>query len=113
MGGDHAPEQIVLGALEAAPLINGKIILVGDADRIAKLLPNPCPSNIHIHPASQSVGMDEKPMEAYRKKKDSSLAVAACMVKEGEAEAMVSAGNTGAATATSQLTWRQIKGVHR
>ena len=57
--------------------------------------------------------MEEKPMEAYRKKKDSSLMVAAKMVKEGAAHALVSAGNTGAASSTSLLQWRQIEGIHR
>ena len=113
MGGDHAPAEAVKGALEAAPLMRRNIILVGDPQQISPLLPTPCPSNIVIHPASQAIGMDEKPTEALRKKKDSSLVVGAYLVKEGVASALVSAGNTGAATAASLLTWRQVKGVHR
>lgn len=113
MGGDHAPEEIVLGALAAAPDIRGQIILVGDPVQIQKFLPKPVPANIVIHPASEVVGMDEKPTEALRKKKDSSLAVAVDLVKLGEAQAFVSAGNTGACTAASLISWRQIAGYHR
>lgn len=113
MGGDHAPEAIVKGALEAAPLMKGKIILVGDESKFKHLLPASLPSNIELKHASQSVGMEEKPLHAYRTKKDSSLIVAAQLVKDGMAQALVSAGNTGAASATSLLQWRQIDGIHR
>jgi glycerol-3-phosphate acyltransferase PlsX len=68
---------------------------------------------VEVHHASQTVGMDEKPLDAYRKKKDSSLMVATRLVKDGKASAMVSAGNTGAATATALLAWRQLPGIHR
>lgn len=113
MGGDHAPEQIVKGTLAAAPRISGNLILVGDPARISAHIPGHTPSNVHIHPASEVVEMDDKPTEALRRKKDSSIVVATNLVKEGQAEAMVSAGNTGAATAASVLAWRQVKGVHR
>jgi len=112
MGGDYAPEQIVLGALEAAPMLKSKLYLVGKPEEIKKYAPN-LPANVEIVAASQAVGMEEKPLDAYRKKKDSSLMVAARLVKEGKAQAMVSAGNTGAASSTSLLVWRQISGVHR
>lgn len=113
MGGDFAPEQIVLGALQAAPLVDGPINLVGDPARIDACLKHPVPSNINIHPASQVIEMDDKPTEALRKKKDSSLAVCIELVKSGAADAVIAAGNTGAATAASLLSWRQIPGVHR
>lgn len=113
MGGDHAPEQIVLGALAAAPLLDCDITLVGDPASIERHLPKPSPARVLIHPASEVVGMDEKPLDALRKKKDSSLVVAANLVKEGVCSAMVSAGNTGAATAAALLAWRQVSGVHR
>jgi len=113
MGGDHAPQEVVTGAMQAAPLINGSIVLVGDPVRIMAVFDGTLPSNVHIHPASEVVEMDEKPIEAIRKKKDSSLVVAVKLVKDGEADAVVSAGNTGAATAASLLAWRQIEGVHR
>lgn len=113
MGGDHAPREIVLGAVLAAPHMNRKILLVGNPELLHGLLPKPTPPNIVIVPSTEVVEMHEKPTDAIRRKKDSSLAVAVRLVKEGEAEAMVSAGNTGAATASSLLTWRQIEGVHR
>ena len=113
MGGDNAPQEIVAGALEAAPLIHCPLYLVGDTARLEPLLPARLPSNLVIHHATQVVGMEEKPLEAYKKKKDSSLAVAARLVKEGKAEAMVSAGNTGAASATALLAWRPVEGIHR
>jgi glycerol-3-phosphate acyltransferase PlsX len=113
MGGDHAPKEIVAGAIQAAPLIKGGILLVGDPSQIEECAEGPMPANVDIHPASEVVGMDEKPMEAVRKKKDSSLAVAVQLVKDGLADALVSAGNTGAVTAASLISWRQISGVHR
>ncbi|MBC8063949.1 MAG: phosphate acyltransferase PlsX [Chlorobia bacterium] len=113
MGGDYAPAEIVLGAVQAAPLISHKIFLVGQPESIEPHLGLNPPKNIQVVPATQVVDMHEKPTEAIRKKKDSSMAVAANLVKSGEAAAFVSAGNTGAATAISLLTWRQIEGIHR
>lgn len=113
MGGDHAPAEIVAGAVLAAPLVHHTITLVGDPNAISKHLPSPCPHNIQIHPASQVIEMEDKPLDAIRKKKDSSLVVAANLVKDGHAAAMISAGNTGAATAASLLSWRQMSGIHR
>jgi glycerol-3-phosphate acyltransferase PlsX len=113
MGGDYAPREVVLGAVQASHQMRHSILLVGDPSRIQEHLPSPCPSNIEIHPASEVVEMHEKPLEALRKKKDSSLAVGAELVKKGIADAFVSAGNTGAATAACLLSWRQMHGFHR
>jgi len=113
MGGDHAPGEVVRGALEAAPLLKSTILLVGDPQRIGEHLPSPCPPNVSIHPASEVVEMHEKPMEALRKKRDSSISIATELVKSGEATVFVSAGNTGACTAASLLAWRQMHGFHR
>lgn len=113
MGGDHAPKEIVEGTIQAATLIKGELILVGDPVKISAVSTQPLPPNIHIHPASEVIEMDDKPIEAIRKKKDSSLVVCMNLVKEGAADAVVSAGNTGAATASALLTWRQIAGIHR
>jgi glycerol-3-phosphate acyltransferase PlsX len=113
MGGDHAPKEIVAGTLEVAPKIQGSLVLVGDPSRIEHCLNGSVPRNVDIHPATEVVDMDDKPLEAIRKKKDSSLAVGVNLVKEGLADAFVSAGNTGAVTASSVLSWRQIEGVHR
>jgi phosphate acyltransferase len=114
LDGDRAPEEIVLGALQAAPLINGKIELIGQEETLCKLLKgHRCPSNIDVVHANEAVGMDEKPLDSYRKKKDSSLRVGANRVRDGQADILVSAGNTGAAVAACQLTWRQFPGIHR
>ncbi len=113
MGGDHAPEQIVLGAIEASSQISDTILLVGQPEAIGKFLPSPTPRNIEIIAASDVVDMDEKPTDAYRKKKDSSMMVCAKMVQEGRADAFISAGNTGAASTFSLMTWRQMNGIHR
>lgn len=113
MGGDHAPEPIVAGAVSAAELIDGEILLVGIPEEIQRFLPNSAPRNIRVVPASQVIDMDETPTTALRQKKDSSISVAARLVKEGDAEAFVSAGNTGACTAACMLAWRQIEGIHR
>lgn len=113
MGGDHAPEPVVHGALAAAGQIRGGIILVGQEDAVRGCLTGTLPANVRIHHASQVVDMHETPTEALRQKKDSSISVCAALVRSGEAEAMVSAGNTGAATAASLLAWRQIAGIHR
>jgi len=113
MGGDHAPAAIVQGAVLASPDIQGTIVLVGDPSQIQSHLPTPCPANIEIHPASQVIEMRDKPIDAIRKKKDASLVVAAGLVSQGRADAIVSAGNTGAAVASCLLAWRQIAGFHR
>lgn len=117
MGGDHAPDEIIRGALDAAPLISGDLILVGQKDVIEDSLKRvsegTTPSNLKIFHASQVIEMGEKPLEAYRKKKDSSMIVGVKLVKDGLAKAFVSAGSTGAASATSLLTWRQVSGIHR
>jgi glycerol-3-phosphate acyltransferase PlsX len=103
----------VLGAVQAAGHFTDKIILVGDTLKIQEYLPSPCPQNIEIHPTSEVVEMGEKPLEALRRKKDSSMVVGPELVKKGLADAFVSAGNTGAATAACLLSWRQMHGFHR
>ena len=75
MGGDNAPIEIIRGGLEAAPHIKGDLILVGDQTIIKSHLPTHVPANVKIVHASQIVEMDEKPLDAYRKKKDSSMMV--------------------------------------
>lgn len=113
MGGDHAPEQIVQGAILALDQLRMEILLVGRPDEIARHLPRPVPTKLSIHPASEVVEMEDTPLDAWRRKKDSSLVVAVQLVRDNVCQAMVSAGNTGAATAASLLSWRQIEGVHR
>lgn len=112
MGGDNAPFATVHGALEAARTANISVLLVGDPKVLEPMLPADA-KRLRVVPALETVGMDEKPLEALRRKPNSSLAVAAQLVKAGEASAMVSAGNTGATAAAALLSWRQLPGVHR
>jgi glycerol-3-phosphate acyltransferase PlsX len=117
MGGDHGPHVTVPSALDYLrqdPEAN--IILVGIPDAIeaelhaAKADFGP---RIRLHPASEVVGMDESPSAALRGKKDSSMRVAINLVKTGEAQACISAGNTGALLATSRFVLKTIPGVDR
>ena len=117
MGGDHGLSVTVpsaIAALEQYPDIS--LILVGDETLIAEALvainqiDN---SRITIHHASQTVGMDEPPALALRGKKDSSMRVAINLVKEGTADAVVSAGNTGALMATARFVLRTLPGIDR
>ncbi|MEI6512151.1 MAG: phosphate acyltransferase PlsX [bacterium] len=113
MGGDHAPETVVKGALEAALKTPAEIILVGDIEQIKLYLPKQVPANIKLQHASQVVAMDDSPVRTVIKKSDSSLVVAAQMVKDGNADALITAGNTGAAVAICKLSWEMLPGVER
>ncbi|MCB1195145.1 phosphate acyltransferase PlsX [bacterium] len=118
MGGDYAPESIVLGVLEAIREFkpNFDILLVGDETRLADILAVNGAANeprIKIIHASQVVGMDESPGISLKKKRNSSIAVSASLAKDGEADAIVSAGNTGAVVAATKLRLRFLRGVIR
>ncbi|MFQ5510563.1 MAG: phosphate acyltransferase PlsX [Candidatus Krumholzibacteriia bacterium] len=117
MGGDRGPEVIAKGAIEAARLDrkNLRIVLVGDRKRVESVLnkTRSRPANIDVVHASEIIGMSEPPANAIRKKKDSSIAVAMRMHKSGEADALVSAGNTGAVVAGSLVTLGRLHGVSR
>lgn len=116
MGGDFAPHEIVKGALKAAESLSlSKIILVGDEKTVRSEL-NKSPSvsdKIEVFHASEVIAMDESPAMAVRRKKDSSIGRAIDLVKEGKADAVVSAGNTGAVVAASTLKLRTLEGVER
>jgi glycerol-3-phosphate acyltransferase PlsX len=117
MGGDHGPVVTVpaaLAALKRHKRVN--LILVGDAQLLAETLASngsAVSDRISIHHASQVVGMDEKPSQALRSKKDSSMRVALNLVKEGVAQACVSAGNTGALMATARFVLKTLNGIDR
>lgn len=117
MGGDHGPSVVVPASLQA--LQNNKqlqLILVGDQTLVQQELDKHKgydASRLSIHHASEQVGMDEGPAQALRYKKDSSMRVAINMVKEGQAQACVSAGNTGALMAIAHFVLKTIKGVDR
>ncbi len=116
MGGDFAPREVVAGAVLAAGLPNvSELYLVGDETAIRAELAvlGAVPSKIRIRHASEVVGMGEAPAQAVRRKKDSSIGRAVEMVRAGEADAVMSAGNTGAAVAASTLKLRTLNGVDR
>lgn len=116
MGGDFAPEQVVLGAVEAAKEYDCQIVLVGDELKIRPVLeqtPNWKALNITIHHASDVIGMGEHPGAAVRRKKDSSIVVATRLAREGVCDAVLSAGSTGAAVASALLGLGRIKGIDR
>lgn len=120
MGGDFAPEQIVKGAAWAVKRYGCEIVLVGDRTQIQTQLEKYYPewknsedSKITIHHASDIIGMGEHPGVAVRRKKDSSIVVATRLVKDGECDAVVSAGNTGAAAASALFVLGRIKGIDR
>jgi phosphate acyltransferase len=117
MGGDFAPKEIVRGSVGAAIGLKDvtKIILVGDSEIVKRELAR-CkfrPSKIEVCHASEAVAMGESPAQAIRRKKDSSISKAMDLVKSGEADAMVSAGNTGAVVVAATLKLRTLEGVER
>jgi glycerol-3-phosphate acyltransferase PlsX len=114
MGGDRAPAQIVAGGLRAAAELDVDVLLVGQADAITPHLPNGTPPDrVEVLPATEVIAMDDEPAAAVRTKKDSSLVRGARAVKEGKADALVGAGNTGATMAAALLGYGRIRGVHR
>ena len=114
MGGDHAPEEVVIGALDWARLNPGtQILLVGDETRMSPFFSGALPSNVTAVPASESVGMDEHPAAAVRSKRDASINVCMRLVREGKADAVVTAGHTGAGVASAIINLGRLKGVDR
>lgn len=114
MGGDHAPMEIVRGARDAAHELGVHIVLVGDEEKIQRELDGDTAGGlITIVHAPEVVEMDEHPVSAIRKKKNSSIVVATQLVKEGAADAVVSAGSTGAQMASSLFILGRIAGVDR
>jgi phosphate acyltransferase len=118
MGGDHGPADLIAGALFAAEQADLQISLVGDEpllqSHLKRIASDPkTAASLHIVHASQVVGMDEYPVDAIRKKKDSSIVVAFDLVLRGEVEAVVSAGNSGATMAAALRKLGRIKNVAR
>lgn len=115
MGGDHAPDVEIEGALMAARAWSIPIILVGDSARINHELSRhrSADLDITVKHASEVVGMHDPPSDAVRRKKDSSIRVAFDLVKSGDAHAVVSAGNSGATMAAGMFVLKRIKGIDR
>ena len=114
-GGDHAPHEIVKGCVAAIQEIDDDIILVGREQEIADILRNEAvpEGRITICNASEVIETGDHPVEAVRHKKDSSLVVSLRLVKEGKADAVVSAGNTGAYLAGAFRILGRMKGIKR
>ncbi len=117
MGGDHAPREIVAGAVEAARSLKDltSLILVGQEEVIRQELKlyGPIPPKLVIRHAAEVVGMEESPALAIRKKKDNSISKMMDLINAGEADAAVSAGNTGAMVVAATLKLRTLEGIQR
>ncbi len=115
MGGDHAPQEIVSGAVQGARAYGVEVLLVGPPDIIEAELQKHDTQGIRyqIVPASEVIEMGESPSVGLRKKKDASIIVTAKCVKRGDAQGMVAAGSTGAAMASALLYVGRIEGVDR
>jgi len=113
MGGDHGPAEVVPGALDHARAHpEDRVLLVGDEARI-RAIAGTLPSNVAIAPASQVIEMHEHPALALREKRDASILVACDLVRKGDADAVITAGHTGAGMAAAVLRIGRLPGVDR
>jgi glycerol-3-phosphate acyltransferase PlsX len=113
MGGDNDPEASVSGALDARDEFGIQTLLVGDENRLVKMLAEKGRGELEVVHAPEAVGMEEEGAWAVRSREGASIVVAAETVRQGRAAAMVSAGNTGAAMAAAFFSWGRIKGIKR
>ena len=113
MGGDNAPQAPVEGAVLAAERYGCDIFLTGDEAKLSALLQGRGAGHITIVPTTEVITMEDKPSTAIRQKKDSSMSVGLRMLAEGQADAMISAGSTGALLTGATLVTKRIKGVRR
>ena len=117
MGGDHAPGEIVKGALQARESLGVEILLTGREEAVMQAVReagyDALPDGISVIDCPQVVEMEDDPTCVARAKKDSSMAVGLKMLKENEADAMVSAGSTGALLSGATLITKRIKGIRR
>jgi glycerol-3-phosphate acyltransferase PlsX len=114
MGGDYAPAEVVAGAVDwARDHGDTEVLLVGDEARIREHIEGSLPATVTIVPAADSVAMDEHPAAAVRRKRDASINVCMRLVREGRADAVMSAGHTGAGVAAAILGLGRLPGVDR
>lgn len=120
MGGDHGPEMLIQGAIAATKEHQGlKVVLVGAEDYLQQEIEKVAGKNsdaadkLSVIHAPSVIGMDESPVDAVRKKKDASVMVAFDLVRSGEADAVVSAGNSGATLAAGVRKLGRLRGVSR
>ena len=117
MGGDHAPDAIVEGALQAHRELGVDILLVGKAEKILKVMENlgvkELPAGVEIHNATEVIEIEDDAATAFKKKKDSSMAVGLTLLRDGMGDAFVSAGSTGALLSAATLLVKRIRGIRR
>ena len=117
MGGDHAPGQVVLGALRSAREMGTEVVLVGRGEDILRVIDKEglkeIPYGVEIVNASEVIGIDEEPARSIRQKKDSSLVVALTLLRDGRGGALVSAGSTGAILSGATLIVGRVRGIRR
>lgn len=115
MGGDQAPRVVVEGALQAVKEFGVEVILVGDESAVTRELSRfgGAPKGVEVRHAGSVIGFDEPAAQSVRRKKDSSICVATDILKAGEADALVTAGHTGAAVAATTLKLRLLEGIER
>jgi glycerol-3-phosphate acyltransferase PlsX len=116
MGGDHAPQSEVEGAIQAAAELQVNVILVGQEDVVRRELakhPEATDLPISVYHAAEVITMEDSAAKAVRGKKDSSVHVALRLVRDGVAQGVVSAGNTGAVMATAKMIQGMVRGVKR
>ena len=114
MGGDNAPQEIVKGALKAQKELGVELTLVGKQEEIEAVLRAEKAADMpEIVDAREVITMDDDPSTATRRKKDSSMAVALRLLKEGKGDAVVSAGSTGALLTGATLTVKRVRGIRR
>jgi phosphate acyltransferase len=114
LGGDNAPHEIVTGTISAASgLPHDEFILVGKTEMVEREVGSDLPANVSLRRSGEAVGMDEEPSVTLRAHPDASVAVAARMVRDGEADALFSAGNTGATVAAALLRMGRLEGCRR
>ena len=117
MGGDYAPQEIVKGAVQAVEEFGVEVVLVGRTEDILHCIQDmgrtDLPKGLEIANSTQVVTMEDDPARAVRDKKDSSMSVMLRMLRDGEGDAAVSAGSTGALLSGATLVVKRIRGVRR
>ncbi|PKM62494.1 MAG: phosphate--acyl-ACP acyltransferase [Firmicutes bacterium HGW-Firmicutes-21] len=113
MSGDNTPDILIKGAIKAASNFDVDILLVGDESLKAHIPKNTVADRIRFVPSYSVIEMDDEPVSVIKEKADSSMAIAASLLKNGEADVLVSAGNTGALFTAASLLIRRVKGVRR
>ena len=113
MGGDHAPGEIVKGAVRAQRELGVEIVLVGRKEDVEDCLRAEGCADIPVIDAREIITMEDDPSTATRRKKDASMTVGLNRLRDGEADALVSAGSTGALLTGATLIVKRIRGIRR